>query len=487
MKFLLTQRLKINNSLFCILFYFYSSFIFSQNNYKQIDLLLSKAKKESRDFQFEKSNSLSKQALYLSKKNNYKKGICESYYNIAYYLCNIGKYDESFKYLDILEKDYNDIVRKDLLLNRNVIDLKGRNYLALGFIENAKTEFKKELEIADLRMDKEDIYRDKISAYIQLQASSEEADSMYYYLCKTLPYYNKIKNKEDYFYIYSSLADYHITETKSLDSAFYHNNRSLKISLQYNDSFLYVVYLQKADILFLKKNYKESLKYAEIALKESIAKNRTEQVLAAYRIIADNQHFLKNTAEELKNRNEYVRINDSMTFVRNKGKETYTQKLVNEKEQNISETKRIFFWASCFILVFIILGILWFLYSFKKLKHRKRNIINTREKEIDSLRTKLKGDSREDLIILAQTNSPDFLLSFKEVYPEFIDRITSITPDLITSELVFCAYLKLNFSTKDIATYTFVTAKAIQNRKNRIRKRLNIPSDADIYIWINDL
>jgi hypothetical protein len=32
--------------------------------------------------------------------------------------------------------------------------------------------------------------------------------------------------------------------------------------------------------------------------------------------------------------------------------------------------------------------------------------------------------------------------------------------------------------------YTFVTPKAVQNRKNRIRKKLNIPSEEDINVWI---
>lgn len=42
-------------------------------------------------------------------------------------------------------------------------------------------------------------------------------------------------------------------------------------------------------------------------------------------------------------------------------------------------------------------------------------------------------------------------------------------------------------TTKEIATCIFVTPKAIQNRKNRIRKKLNIPSEFDIYKWFNEI
>ncbi|WP_053082714.1 helix-turn-helix transcriptional regulator [Chryseobacterium angstadtii] len=95
---------------------------------------------------------------------------------------------------------------------------------------------------------------------------------------------------------------------------------------------------------------------------------------------------------------------------------------------------------------------------------------------------------REDEIIaLAKENSPRLLNKFRLVYPDFFDEISKVQPNLKNSELIFCIYLKLSFTTKEIATYTFVTPKAIQNRKNRIRKKLNIPSDMDIYKWFNDL
>jgi DNA-binding CsgD family transcriptional regulator len=94
---------------------------------------------------------------------------------------------------------------------------------------------------------------------------------------------------------------------------------------------------------------------------------------------------------------------------------------------------------------------------------------------------------QDEIITLAKENSPRLLNKFRLVYPDFFDEIAKIHPNLKNSELIFCIYLKLNFTTKEIATYTFVTPKAIQNRKNRIRKKLNIPSEMDIYKWFNDL
>ena len=93
--------------------------------------------------------------------------------------------------------------------------------------------------------------------------------------------------------------------------------------------------------------------------------------------------------------------------------------------------------------------------------------------------------ANEEMIRLAKENSPRLLSKFKLSYPEFFEKIASINPSLQNSELIFCIYLKLRMSTKEIATYTFVTPKAIQNRKNRLRKKLDISSDTDIYKWFD--
>ncbi|WP_123892007.1 MULTISPECIES: helix-turn-helix transcriptional regulator [Chryseobacterium] len=94
---------------------------------------------------------------------------------------------------------------------------------------------------------------------------------------------------------------------------------------------------------------------------------------------------------------------------------------------------------------------------------------------------------QDEILALAKENSPRLLSKFRLVEPDFFSKLSAIQPDLKNSELVFCIYLKLNLTTKEVATYTFVTPKAIQNRKNRLRKKLSIASDMDIYKWFNDL
>ncbi|WP_294308511.1 hypothetical protein [uncultured Chryseobacterium sp.] len=94
---------------------------------------------------------------------------------------------------------------------------------------------------------------------------------------------------------------------------------------------------------------------------------------------------------------------------------------------------------------------------------------------------------QEEILTLAKENSPRLLNKLRLVDPDFFNKLSAIQPNLKNSELIFCIYLKLNLTTKEIATYTYVTPKAIQNRKNRLRKKLSIASDLDIYKWFNEL
>ncbi|WP_396022226.1 helix-turn-helix transcriptional regulator [Chryseobacterium suipulveris] len=62
-----------------------------------------------------------------------------------------------------------------------------------------------------------------------------------------------------------------------------------------------------------------------------------------------------------------------------------------------------------------------------------------------------------------------------------------LDPKLSISELQFCALLKLNFASKEIANNTFTSIRTVQNKKYRIRSKLNIPNETDTYVLFNDI
>jgi DNA-binding CsgD family transcriptional regulator len=92
-------------------------------------------------------------------------------------------------------------------------------------------------------------------------------------------------------------------------------------------------------------------------------------------------------------------------------------------------------------------------------------------------------DIYNSLIELVKNNDPGFLFAFEQAYPEFSSRLLEINPQLSKPEIEFCALLKLNLSTKEIARLKFIETRTVQNKKYRIRKRFNIPTSVDIYNW----
>jgi DNA-binding CsgD family transcriptional regulator len=92
----------------------------------------------------------------------------------------------------------------------------------------------------------------------------------------------------------------------------------------------------------------------------------------------------------------------------------------------------------------------------------------------------------KEVIQLAKENNPEFMTRFHEYCPRFSEELLKFSP-LKISEIRFCAYIYLNFSTKEIADYTFISVRTVQTKKYNIRKKLNIPGDMDIYVWFSKL
>jgi hypothetical protein len=89
----------------------------------------------------------------------------------------------------------------------------------------------------------------------------------------------------------------------------------------------------------------------------------------------------------------------------------------------------------------------------------------------------------DDLIEMIRKDDPAFMFAFEKLYPDFSDKLLNIDSTLNKTEIEFCALLKLNLSTKKIAELKFIEIRTVQNKKYRIRKKLNRPPAVDIYNW----
>jgi DNA-binding CsgD family transcriptional regulator len=91
------------------------------------------------------------------------------------------------------------------------------------------------------------------------------------------------------------------------------------------------------------------------------------------------------------------------------------------------------------------------------------------------------------VIQLAKKGDQRFLARFKEVYHDFYDTLTSRYPTLTTGDIKICALLKLNFTTKEISEIEIISIRTVENKKYRIRKKLELPSEVDLSKWMMEL
>lgn len=90
----------------------------------------------------------------------------------------------------------------------------------------------------------------------------------------------------------------------------------------------------------------------------------------------------------------------------------------------------------------------------------------------------------EELRDLAMQNDPIFLKQFMEAYPDFIAHLLEKHPELSRSELSLCAMIYLNFSSKEIAEYTFIQHRSVQTNRSRLRKKMDLSPDVDLFRYI---
>ncbi|QDH81135.1 hypothetical protein FKX85_19705 [Echinicola soli] len=84
-------------------------------------------------------------------------------------------------------------------------------------------------------------------------------------------------------------------------------------------------------------------------------------------------------------------------------------------------------------------------------------------------------------------DSTRFITAFCDSHPTFVSLLKSHIPDINPKDFKVCALLKLDYHTKEIAHMTNCSLRSIEARKYRIRKRLGIPSNANLTLYLMEL
>ncbi|HMQ47889.1 MAG TPA: two-component regulator propeller domain-containing protein [Saprospiraceae bacterium] len=73
-----------------------------------------------------------------------------------------------------------------------------------------------------------------------------------------------------------------------------------------------------------------------------------------------------------------------------------------------------------------------------------------------------------------------FEKNFTEVHEDFFKKLLEAHPSLTPGDLKLAAFLKMNLSTKEIAPLLNISLRAVENKRYRLRKKMDLPQDANL-------
>ncbi|MGO3307721.1 MAG: helix-turn-helix transcriptional regulator, partial [Sphingobacterium sp.] len=120
----------------------------------------------------------------------------------------------------------------------------------------------------------------------------------------------------------------------------------------------------------------------------------------------------------------------------------------------------------------------------------KNEMLNTLHQELrtlnDSSGNKLSSDQLRrvnKLIEEAHNDDRDwdiFEKSFNEAHENFFKKLKAEYPALVPNDLKLCAYLRLNMSSKEIASLLNISIRGVEIRRYRLRKKLNLQTSKNL-------
>ena len=463
---------------------------FSQMSKTRIDsLIFHETSKLRNEMKYDEVIALNKKLIKAAESIDYTDGIAWGYKSIGNALCSLGKYKES---LNALNK------ANSISENTNSYKLKaaiaieiGRNYneQKVSFTQAIK-EFKRGEAFARKIEDEYDretyllySYQSQSSAYFW----NNIPDSARQYLVKSF----KIEKDA---YSAASITHYHLNYSKNIDSIKYYLDLSDRLLNKESSTFEHVIIdNQWGDFYKLKKEYETAIEKYKKALIFAEKSSSTDERLHSLLNMSECYEKLGNSRESVKYLKKYGFLQDSINRVYMKEVSHSVNNIVNSENTHHEEKMSQLQWILMIAIFCAILTVAIILYFFKKNDAKKKELIrksqtllSEKDDELHSIQKKI-NPAFEDLIELAKENHPNFYARFQETYPEIQQKLLQVNPNLEISELTLCAYIYLDFQTKEIADYMYKSIRTIQNRKNRLRKKLQIPSSDDFYIWIKTI
>ena len=420
------------------------------------------------------AESYFRKALDINEKVGDKKELCLNYNNLAGAAMKQDRYDEALDYmldaLQLISKSEDAYFYHFMQCNiASLYMLKGEDYLAISYLQNAVEYHRREGNLLDL-----------IQCYNMLAEAYEKLGNM-----NEAFYYIKLSEKE-----LASVANRDFEANMSIIlSRFYsrRNNFEKAYSLllratELRDSLTKVNDMKKIDNLEQIYNNEQKLRenallISEMQLHKLEDDRRVTVIVIIIILLALVVVFLivrTRLRDKLHKTKEELAMQQIALSEKEKElqriKEQELNKTIDQKNRELSSyalsyTKdNEFYDHICDELKQILLEI-----NPRDKLHKER---------LRKILSELKHHEGSD-------NWQEFRLYFEQVHPSFYDSLEEISPGITQRQKRLCALLYIGLSTKEIASITFREVRSVESARNRLRRKLGIPTEETIHEFLS--
>ncbi len=481
------------------------------------------------------SQEYAKQALALSQKLNYLKGMAYS----KYWLSKVFS-DYEFDLTEKLALQSLDHAKKikDSILMAEIYNVLGNLKSKLGHNDDALNLYNISLDIY-LRQN-EDSSAAAIYNNLGILYAVDGVDSLsIYYYQKAASINKKTKNylwlAINYLNIGNDLID-----IDRLDTAFDYLQRSLALADKHNYNRIYPWIYNNLSQYYLKNNnYNNSVKFADSALYFSRQQNNWLQERSALELLNETYNKKPDLKKAYHYLDELKKISDSIN-AHNRLKEIdlmemkfrYEEEAKQHELEKVLAENQYYKQELIYIIILIVAGLLIFIFILLYFIQRNRiqrknfeqkttllekekltNDLEFKNKElitnviyllkknefISEISNKLKNtnfdsaDKLSDTIarIISELDKSvthdtwtEFEVRFQEVHVDFYNKLSKQYPELTPNELRLCAFLRLNMTSKEISDITLQSADSIKTARYRLRKKLDISRENNLITFL---
>ncbi len=364
--------------------------------------------------------------------------------------------------------------------------------------------------------------------YSNIGVTYYESDSLEkaeYYYRKSLNISKQQNNVFDIARTFLNLANLH-SHQKNFDQAIGYYDSSLKICRE--QGIEYGILLNKinlGELYYNHENYQAAAEQMEKALELISNYNLPEEEAELYLMLYKTYRKLGDESLALLNFEKHHKLRDSIAG-ESKNKvllelqakyenEKKQRKLVELQKEKLSAEGKYRF----FLIVFLMVVLVFFIFSTLIILQRRRAIyhknlaeknneilaskMETKDKELANFAMHMAGiyevmvnisnEIRKILPLSEKTKTEklnriihnldsganvniwkEFELRFEQVHKDFFYVLKELHPELTPTEIKICSLMRLNMSSKDIATLTNRSVRTIENTRTSIRKKMNL-------------